>query len=139
MNSIRVFNGHTRYRAQRTRALRLVGGVLKGERCRNSLMNIIFTGDREMVRLNRTYLRRRYPTDVIAFQLTEKKAKRIEGEVYINLDQARRQARDLTLRESDERSRLVIHGVLHLLGYRDTTQRLREAMTNKENHYLLKK
>lgn len=138
MNSIRIFNGHPGSRIDQKRTRKLIACVLRGEGCRDSLMNVVFTGDRDIVRLNRKYLHHGYPTDVISFPLGEEGSPLVEGEVYVNIDQARRQAEEEGVTESSERARLVIHGVLHLLGYRDSTRRQKDAMTKMENHYLRK-
>lgn len=88
-----------------------------------------------MIALNSTYLRHRYTTDVLSFSLNEH-ANALDGEVYVNLDQARRQAKEYSVSEREERKRLVVHGVLHLTGYEDTTVKQREEMHQHENIYL---
>jgi len=88
-----------------------------------------------MTDLNGSYLKHRYPTDVLSFQLGEHE-KKIDGEIYINLDQAKRQARAYKVSFCEEFSRLTIHGLLHLLGYRDNTARKKALMTKKENLFL---
>ena len=84
--------------------------------------------------MNKRYLRHNRVTDVIAFSLPD--GRTIGGEVYVNLDQARRQARDYGVGFQTEVKRLVIHGTLHLLGYRDSSPSLRTKMSRREDYYL---
>lgn len=133
--TIRVFNAHPRYRLRHVSTVALVRRVLRGEKVDRAALNIIFIQDRMMIALNSTYLRHRYTTDVLSFSLNEH-AKVLDGEVYVNLDQARRQAKEYSVSEREERNRLVVHGVLHLTGFEDTTVKQREEMHQRENIYL---
>ncbi len=135
MIGIRLFNTHRRYRIRRSETLRTAKRVLQGERQHDADLNIVFVNDRRMVTLNTTYLHHRTPTDVLSFPLGETKG-RLEGEVYVNLDQARRQAAEYGVKVPEEVARLVIHGLLHLVGYRDGTKRQKDIMTRREEHYL---
>lgn len=89
-----------------------------------------------MIRLNTAYLRHRHPTDVLSFPLSDHPERMLEGEVYVNLDQARRQARRHRITLKNEAARLVIHGVLHLLDYDDGTLDDKREMTRLEDAYL---
>jgi probable rRNA maturation factor len=133
--TIRVFNAHPRYRLRHVSTVALVRRVLRGEKVDRAALNIIFIQDRMMIALNSTYLRHRYTTDVLSFSLNEH-AKALDGEVYVNLDQARRQAKEYSVSEREERKRLVVHGILHLTGYEDATVKQREEMHQQENIYL---
>ena len=92
-----------------------------------------------MVGLNRKYLNHGTATDVLSFSLNDHQLKHgdlLEGEVYVNLDQARRQARRFGETIRDEVGRLVIHGILHLVGYGDASERQKKLMTRLEDTYL---
>jgi rRNA maturation RNase YbeY len=92
-----------------------------------------------MVGLNRKYLKHRTPTDVLSFSLSGQRLRdgeKLEGEVYVNLDQARRQAGLFHESIRNEVARLVIHGILHLVGYDDASMRQKKAMTRLEDAYL---
>jgi len=134
-HTIRVFNAHPRYRLRHDSTIAFVRRVLRGEKVDRAALSIVFIPDRMMIALNSTYLRHRYTTDVLSFPLNEH-AKALEGEVYVNLDQAHRQAKEYSVSEREERKRLIIHGVLHLIGYDDTTGKRREQMHRQENIYL---
>ena len=89
-----------------------------------------------MINLNGRFLHHWYSTDVLSFPVEEIGKRSVEGEIYVNLDQARRQAREYDVSIRNEVGRLVIHGILHLLGYDDKRKDERLKMTMRENVYL---
>jgi probable rRNA maturation factor len=115
-------------------ALRALYLVYKGERKELPSLAIVFTNDRFIRKINREFLSHDYITDVIAFPLGEDGG--VEGEIYINLDAAKRQAREYHVAYTQESRRLLIHGVLHLLGYDDITERKKKFMHEQEDMYL---
>ncbi len=135
MIRVRVFNTHPRHREPSGAVARFVRSVLRGEGGSRADLNVVFVGDRAMLRLNRTFLRHTYQTDVITFPLSDS-SRLLEGEVYVNLDQARRQAREHGVTIRSEVSRLVAHGVLHLRGYRDGNAAQRMGMREREDFHL---
>ena len=138
MIRIHVFNTHPRYRVHRREVTLLARAVLSGERKKQAEMNIVFLDDKDIISLNADFLHHSHTTDVLSFTLSESKSKILEGEVYVNLDQARRQAPRFHATIRSEVARLIIHGILHLTGYDDGTRRQKDLMTKKENHYLQK-
>ena len=114
--------------------IRTLNLIYKEEGKELSSLAIVFTHDRFIKKINREFLRHDYSTDVIAFPLGEEGG--VEGEIYINLDAAKRQAREYNVTYTMEAERLLIHGVLHLLGYTDTTARKKENMSKREDMYL---
>ncbi|MBI5022244.1 MAG: rRNA maturation RNase YbeY [Ignavibacteriales bacterium] len=137
MIRVGVFHPQKKIKIHVTGTRRLVRYVLKNETRHNAEINIIFINDAMMIQMNRKYLRHNYPTDVLCFLLDETK-NLLNGEVYVNIDQARRQAVEYCATYRDEYARLIIHGVLHLAGYDDATKNEREIMTELENNYLSK-
>ena len=82
-------------------------------------VNVVFVTDRRIHELNRRFLKRDYPTNVISFNCNEPQIPdepRLLGEVYISRDRARAQAREYGVTYGSELRRLVLHGLLHLLG-----------------------
>lgn len=98
-------------------------------------IHIIFVDDAAITELNQEFLHKDDVTDVIAFDLSESDAA-LEGEVYVCLTQAVQQAEEYGTDFENETSRLVIHGVLHLLGHLDGTELERDGMHRLENRYL---
>ena len=91
-----------------------------------------------MRELNRKFRHKNRTTDVLTFPLHEKGEKTLSGEIYVNLDQARRQAREYRVSIREETARLVIHGALHLCGYLDATPAQKKRMTKKQEFYVKK-
>ena len=128
---VEVVNAHPGLRVPRGQAVRCVLGTLRGTGKSRGAISVIFVDDRTSRRLNRRFLRHDRPTDVIAFPLEEEP--NLEGEIYVNLDKARRQARTYQVTVSNETARLIIHGTLHLLGYDDRTPGKARRMKGRED------
>ena len=82
-------------------------------------LNYIFTTDEYLLETNRRYLNHDYYTDIITFPYRE--VHEISGDIYISVDRVQDNARSLGLAFEDELRRVMIHGVLHLLGHKDKT------------------
>lgn len=114
----------------------MAAAVVRKEGRRDADLRVIFTTDARMQKLNTTWLGHRTSTDVLSFSFEDDRSDFLEGEIYVNLDQARRQAETERVSNRNEISRLVIHGVLHLLGYEDGTRAKKKAMSVMEDEYL---
>ena len=82
--------------------------------------------------MNRDHLGHDYYPDIITFDLSDEAAS-VEGELYISIDRIRDNASTLSVRETDELHRVIIHGVLHLIGYDDKTEKQQKIMRSKED------
>lgn len=89
--------------------------VLASEQARDGEVSIAIVSDDTISALNEQYLSHTGPTDVISFPLED--PVRLVGDIYIGLDQARRQADEVGVAHDQELARLVIHGTLHVLGW----------------------
>jgi probable rRNA maturation factor len=106
-----VVNGaHDELLARAARAVLSSGGV------REAQLSIAVLDDRGIRALNREHLGHDRPTDVIAFPLWES-GETVVGDVYVGVEQARRQADDEGVTLEEELVRLVVHGTLHVLGW----------------------
>ncbi len=85
---------------------------------KNTFISVFFTDDKEMRKMNKKYMGRDYPTDVLSFEIKEKQedGSFYLGDIVVNKDQAKRQAGEYGNDFEEEISELVAHGVLHLLG-----------------------
>jgi probable rRNA maturation factor len=102
-------------------------------------VSLLFSGDRRMRRLDRTYRGKDSSTDVLAFPAGKfgRKAAGFLGDVVISLPRARRQARAAAVTVDREVTTLLIHGVLHLMGYdHETNARDARRMRRKEQALL---
>ena len=114
----------------------LVKKVLKGEKASEKFLNIVYCSDTLITNLNSRFKKKDRTTDVLAFEISERSEPGFIGEVYINLAQAKRQASELGIPYKQEVKRLTVHGVLHLLGYRDGNSRDRDRMWSRQEGYL---
>jgi probable rRNA maturation factor len=98
-------------------------------------LNFIFTSKAFLRRLNREYLHHDYYTDVITFDDTEEEV--LSGDVFISVEQVNENALEYGVAAGEELRRVLIHGILHLAGFDDTTLLQREKMREMENEALL--
>jgi len=102
----------------RSRVATLAEGVLRRERVRDALLSIAFVTDQRIAALNRQHLGHVGPTDVISFGFAPVASARVVvGDVYIAPGVARRNAREHGGGIREELMRLVVHGVLHVVGH----------------------
>lgn len=100
------------------RVQRLARGVLRAEGVRTARVSIAFVSDRTMARLNRMHLGHRGATDVLAFGFAAPtRATGLMGDVYIAPAVARHNASEWGVGVREELARLVVHGVLHVIGH----------------------
>lgn len=109
--------------------------VIKEEGREAGLLSFVISNDEFLVKLNREYLQHDFFTDVITFDYSED-LNGVSGDVYISLERVEENASELGIRVSDEMKRVMVHGVLHLLGYDDTDEAMKQTMREKENYYL---
>ena len=102
-----------------------------------SNLEINFVSGKNIYELNKTYLQHNNSTDIITFNYSDL-LKQIDGEIFISIDDALDNAKKFKVSLSDELVRLVIHGVLHLLGYDDQTTSDKKTMKQLENKLLSK-
>lgn len=98
-------------------------------------LNFIFCTDKELHRINLEYLNHDTLTDIITFDNSEKQSV-IEGDIYISVERVRENAERFNTAFQEELYRVMIHGVLHLLGYKDKASGDKKEMRNKEDFYL---
>ncbi|MCK4772948.1 MAG: rRNA maturation RNase YbeY [Candidatus Latescibacteria bacterium] len=120
--------------------IELARSVLEEEGRSRGELDIVFCGDGRISELNETWLGREGPTDVIAFDLSEDpdRTDDVEGELYIDIAQAERQAPEFGATLDEEVRRLVIHGILHLVGYDDIhSPEEAKRMTERQEYYVV--
>ena len=97
-------------------------------------LSIIFCSDNYILDVNMKYLQHDYFTDIITFDYCEKNV--VSGDLFISIDSVRENAVNYGTRFEDELDRVMVHGVLHLLGYDDHTEEDIAVMREKENYYV---
>ncbi|PWJ55242.1 rRNA maturation RNase YbeY [Dyadobacter jejuensis] len=99
-------------------------------------LNYIFCSDDYLLEINKEYLDHDYYTDIITFDNSEEEGI-VEGDIYISIDRVRENAESFDSDFETELRRVLVHGLLHLLGFDDTTPDLKQVMRAKEDEYLL--
>ena len=117
---------------------KLVSVVMKSENIKSAEILLIFTTDSVLMELKKKYFNQEHYTDVIAFRLNDYNEDKVEGEIYISVPQVRENAKQYNQAFNKELSRIIIHGSLHLLNYKDKTPQEKIKMTEKEDYFLNK-
>jgi len=97
-------------------------------------INYIFCDDEYLLQINIEYLQHDYYTDVIGFQYSE--GKNLTGDIYISIDRVKENASENTVSFKKELARVMIHGILHFMNYKDKTAEEIEKMRRAEDKYL---
>ena len=122
-----------RNRAIKPAALRLTAQkLLRASGYPDAVLSITLVGDVRMRRLNREYRQADRPTDVLSFPLHDRAQSKVLGDVVISVDTAKRQAAGYDAPLQRELERLLIHGILHLLGHDHHRRGERQRMEREE-------
>ena len=97
-------------------------------------ISIIFCSDPYILDVNIKYLQHDYFTDIITFDYCE--GNKLSGDLFISVDSVRENADFYGTEFPDELNRVIVHGLLHLIGYDDHTDEQKRIMREKENYYL---
>ena len=94
-------------------------------------LNYIFCSDEYLYQMNVDYLNHDTYTDIITFDNSEK-TRELEGDIFISIDRVRENAKTHTTDEDSELTRVLAHGLLHLMGYKDKSKEEASLMRKKE-------
>ncbi len=108
--------------------------VIESEIKKPGDISVIFCSDRYILDVNIKYLQHDYFTDIITFDYCE--GNRISGDMFISIDSVKENAVHYGVDFENELDRVMVHGVLHLLGYDDHTPEDISVMREKENYYI---
>ena len=138
--NVRIINSQRRLRLNREGIEALAGWVLGREGIGEGELSLLFLNNDRIRELNRQYLERDYPTDVLSFPQNEGPDRELHpwflGDVVISTEQVVRQAPVHGQSVEDELALCLIHGLLHLLGYRDHPAGSRRIMRCREEALL---
>lgn len=112
--------------------------LIKNEQYVTGDINIIFCSDQYLYEMNVSYLNHDYYTDVITFDYSNPEIKLVSGDIFISIDRIADNAKTNGFPFLTELLRVVFHGVLHLIGYKDKSKDEKKIMTLKEDFYLRK-
>ena len=99
-------------------------------------LNIIFCSDEHLLGINRDFLQHDYYTDIITFDLSASNKAPLEAELYISVDRVKENATTLGQPFYRELHRVIFHGLLHLLGYKDKQKKDQAFMREMEERLL---
>ena len=97
-------------------------------------LSYVFCSDEYLLKINQEYLNHDTLTDIVTFDNTED-PKKIEGDIFISIDRVKENGEKLGTSET-ELERVMVHGLLHLLGYKDKKKEDKALMTEKEDFYI---
>ena len=97
-------------------------------------ITFIFCSDEYLLEVNKKYLNHDYYTDIITFDYVENKV--ISGDIFISIDRVKENALEFGTNFNNEIQRILVHGVLHLMGYKDKAKKDKILMTEMEDIYL---
>jgi rRNA maturation RNase YbeY len=112
----------------------LLSAIL-AEKKKPGTISIILCSDSYLHTLNLKYLKHDTLTDVITFDYSEDN-NRLSGDIFISLERVKENSKLFEVPVVQELYRVMIHGILHLAGYRDKTSEDRDTMRSKEDYYL---
>ncbi len=112
---------------------RIAEFVCHKENVNNAELSFVLINDRTIRAINRKFLKHDYVTDVITFPL---EMNEVNAEIYVNGEQAKRQAKENNVSLKNEMMRLVVHGTLHAIGYDDTTSAKKKRMESIQERYV---
>ena len=108
--------------------------VAESEIRRIGQINIIFCSDNYILDVNQQYLQHDYFTDIITFDYCE--GDHLSGDLFISVDSVRENSIEYGTEFNDELNRVIVHGILHLIGYDDHCDEDIVQMRKKEDYYL---
>jgi probable rRNA maturation factor len=132
---IKIFYDNINYRIKKSRkALKLIEKVIRNEQKVPGDLYFIITTDKELIKINREFLKRNNLTDVITFDYSKNKT--VKGEIYISIETVKRNSYNYKVSLRDELMRVMIHGTLHMCGYNDKSKKEKRIMEEREDYWL---
>lgn len=129
------FDYQNNFRIKQTKKIKIwLIEICKKEKAKIEALSIVIGDDSFLLEFNKKYLNHDTLTDVITFDYGDKK--NIKGDILISIERIKENAKKYDQLISNEVNRVIVHGLLHLLGYKDKTKTEKIIIRNKENYYL---
>lgn len=112
-----------------------IGSIIVSEHKIMGTISYIFCSDDELLKINKKFLNHDSLTDIISFPELNSTSI-ISGEIYISIDRVKENAINYNVEFKNELHRVMAHGVLHFVGYGDSTTEDKAEMRSKEDYYL---
>lgn len=134
-NSISFFNEDTNFELTNTPLIKnWLQSIAKEQNKIISNINYIFCSDEYLLNINKKHLNHDYYTDIITFDLSE--GDDIESDIFISIERVKENALKLNASFQKELNRVIVHGLLHLVGFNDKTEQEKVIMRKKEDSCL---
>lgn len=116
-----------------------INNLIRESGCFTGEINFIFCSDEYLLKVNRDYLDHDYYTDIITFDYSELSGKQrvISGDVFISIDRIKENAISYKTGFESELRRVMAHGILHIIGFKDKTKEQKAIIREKENYGLV--
>ena len=132
---IKFFTEDTRFNLKNKNLIKnWVKSTIKSVNKNTGNINFIFTSDKHLLKINKEYLSHKYYTDIITFNYCESEI--VSGDIFISIETVKNNSSRFNVTIVEELHRVIIHGVLHLLGFNDQSDEEKAVMREKENYYL---
>ncbi len=132
-----TFSGDKSHIRGKSKSIRkTIDQIAKEHNYKIKQIDYVFVDDESLLEINKQALNHDYYTDIISFDYSE--GGKIEGEIYISIDRVRENASKFKEEFHVELLRVIFHGVLHYVGYKDKTKKESEKMRSMENYYINK-
>lgn len=119
----------------KSRTKKIVLSVIREEKKKAGDISFTFCNDKFLLALNKKFLKHNTLTDIITFQYP---ADKLTGEIFISIPRLKENARKFNVSIENELHRIMIHGILHLCGYKDKKVNEKKKIRKKEDYYLKK-
>jgi len=111
-----------------------LSSVVKSFKQEVGTLNFIFCTDEYLLTINKSYLNHNHYTDIITFDYCEEN--KVSGDLFISIERVKEYSLKNNIEFNNEIHRVIVHGVLHLCGLNDKTEREKEKMREQENKFL---
>lgn len=133
---IQFFNEDVEFKVPNPRKTKLwLKSIIESEGFELNQINYIFCSDEYLLSVNQQYLNHDFYTDIITFDNSDEE-QTIEGDIFISIDRIKENAEQLSKVFNEELLRVLVHGVLHLVGYDDHEHKDELLMREKEDFYI---
>ena len=134
MNEINIFNECKDIDFHKDHIIQLINLSLKATKYNQIKINLIFCDNDKLNSFKRKYFDDDVLTDIVTFPI--KNDNDLEAEIYISIEMAKLNADEFNVSLNNELSRLIIHGVLHLIGFNDNTKDAKKIMFSKQEEII---
>jgi probable rRNA maturation factor len=135
--AVKFFNEKIKFNLKKKRDLKnWINSVILHHGFETGTVNFIFCSEEEILRINKEFLNHNYYTDIITFPYTESNI--ISADLFISVPTVEHNSQVFNQPFNFELNRVMVHGVLHLVGYNDSTEEEKSTMRKQEEYWLSK-